>query len=325
MESLPDVAENITAVDKITSIARLAQDAPQFFYVVQNWYDVLIFYFGGCKKPFSLRFRSGYKIKIKTLNDLLTVLERPEVQESLVKSLKAPIRIGKSEVVFGFVGHDVKLHYETGMQRLGAVSAIKSIFLGDEYGKIQVKGETVLDIGAHIGDTAIYFALRGAKHVYCFEPYPHSYRLAKKNIQLNKLGGKIDIYNEACGGDKGSVNLDPEYNSTGGSNLRNFENGEKIRIETLANIIKKINLGDVVLKMDCEGYEYGIIEKSSVETLRHFKSIIMEYHYGYLNLEKWLEGAGFEVWHNGPRKSINCYVERFKMTNGLLYAKRIDR
>ncbi len=323
MERLPNVAKNITTFDKVTSIARLTEDAPQFFSVVQNWYDVLIFYFGGCKNQFTLKFRSGYETKITKLNDLLTIFEHGEVQKDLIKSLKVPIKIGKNRVTFNCGGRYINFYYKKEEQLLGAISAIKSTFLKNEYGWLEVNNKVVLDIGAHIGDTGIYFALKDAYHVYCFEPYPYSYRLAKRNIGLNNLKEKITVYNEACGGRNGNIILDPKYSSTGGSNLKNFERGTRIKIETLDNIVKKLELRDAVLKLDCEGYEYGIILKSKNKTLRSFESIILEYHYGYLNLQKRLRAAGFKVWHNGPRKSINCYAKRFKMTNGLMFAERL--
>jgi len=39
-----------------------------------------------------------------------------------------------------------------------------------DYDWLDVKGKRVLDVGASIGDTAVYFALRGAREVVAFEP-----------------------------------------------------------------------------------------------------------------------------------------------------------
>ena len=47
--------------------------------------------------------------------------------------------------------------------------------------------------------------------------------------------------------------------------------------------------------MDCEGAEYDIINGSDNKLLRLFKSIVIEYHYGYIDLKKKLEGVGFKV------------------------------
>ena len=51
---------------------------------------------------------------------------------------------------------------------------INENFIKEQYKWLDVEGKNVVDVGANIGDTAIYFALKGAKHVYAFEPYPYS-------------------------------------------------------------------------------------------------------------------------------------------------------
>jgi len=70
------------------------------------------------------------------------------------------------------------------------------IFFGWLYGEpgalpdrdwLDVKGKRVLDVGASIGDTAVYFALRRATEVVAFEPYPFPYVFALKNIEVNGL------------------------------------------------------------------------------------------------------------------------------------------
>jgi len=40
-----------------------------------------------------------------------------------------------------------------------------------DYVRFDVKGKRVLDVGAAVGETAVYFALRGAREVVAFEPY----------------------------------------------------------------------------------------------------------------------------------------------------------
>ncbi|MBO7715986.1 MAG: FkbM family methyltransferase [Methanobrevibacter sp.] len=59
-------------------------------------------------------------------------------------------------------------------------------------------GESLIDIGGNVGDTAIYFANKGY-NVLAFEPLPNIYEIANKNIGLNpdvkiKLFLKIKRY-----------------------------------------------------------------------------------------------------------------------------------
>nr|WP_016732730.1 FkbM family methyltransferase [Sulfolobus islandicus] len=53
-------------------------------------------------------------------------------------------------------------------------------FAFNNYNFLNVKDKIVVDIGASIGDTAIYFALQGAKKVIAFEPFPKIFSIAKR-------------------------------------------------------------------------------------------------------------------------------------------------
>ena len=79
---------------------------------------------------------------------------------------------------------------------------IHGVFLSEEYKFLNVKNETVIDIGANIADSSIYFALNDAQKIIALEPYPYSYNSAKKNIEINDLDNKIDLLNAAYGQDK---------------------------------------------------------------------------------------------------------------------------
>jgi len=188
-----------------------------------------------------------------------------------------------------------------------------------QYKWLDVEGKDVVDIGANIGDSAIYFALKGAKHVYAFEPYPYSYNIAKKWIKLNHLENKITLLNEGCG-EKGFVNIREDYKNTVGTDLKNFKEGKKIRIESLDEIVKRFNLKHAALKVDCEGCEYDLILNASDEALKAFDQIIIEYHYGYRNLVGKLN-SNFNVKVKLP-KFIYDKEAQFKSTyTGLIFCR----
>lgn len=64
---------------------------------------------------------------------------------------------------------------------------LRGVFLRDDYKFLPVDNKIVLDIGANIGDTAIYFAVNNASKVIALEPYQNNFEIAKKNISLNNL------------------------------------------------------------------------------------------------------------------------------------------
>ena len=171
---------------------------------------------------------------------------------------------------------------------------IHTVFFKNEYSILDLKDKIVVDVGANIGDSAIYFALRGAKKVIAIEPFPENFRLAQKNIELNNLGGKIELIQAGCASHSGKITLDPS--SVGPcSILSNTENGIQIPLLSLDEIIEKYHVDSGILKLDCEGCERDVILNSSSESLKKFSQLFVEYHYGYRDLESKLKKSGFSL------------------------------
>lgn len=76
---------------------------------------------------------------------------------------------------------------------------LQGVFGQEIYGEIDYNGMTVLDIGANIADSAIYFALNGAKRVVALEPFPVTYDFALRNVEANGFVDKITIINGGIG------------------------------------------------------------------------------------------------------------------------------
>ena len=56
-----------------------------------------------------------------------------------------------------------------------AHGSITQVFDKEDYKFLDVQNKSVLDIGAFVGDSPIYFILKGAKKVYAIEPHPDAY------------------------------------------------------------------------------------------------------------------------------------------------------
>jgi FkbM family methyltransferase len=200
---------------------------------------------------------------------------------------------------------------------------IFDVFLSEEYRFLNVFEMDVIDVGASIGDSPIYFALRGAKRVIALEPFPYSYSFAELNVKKNNLTNKIEILNAGYGED-GFVIIDPDKKSFDYTELSNSDKGMKIPLYSLKTLIAQYQVHEAVLKMDCEGCEYNILKENN-EILRKFKQIQIEYHYGYVELKNKLMNAGFDVRYTQPhkfydrRKEINPNMEL-----GYVYAVRMD-
>ncbi|WP_185946497.1 FkbM family methyltransferase [Saccharolobus islandicus] len=157
------------------------------------------------------------------------------------------------------------------------------IFENKDY-ETEVKGREVVDIGANIRDSSIYFAVNGAKKVVAIEPLPSVYSELLKNIELNNLQNTIIPINAAVSSKEGEMEVPCNYEigssafySTllaGGNNKGKLCKVPKI---TLKKILNEYITDPYILKMDCEGCEFDLIlnEYSSVST---FENIILEYH-----------------------------------------------
>ncbi|MGA3020473.1 MAG: FkbM family methyltransferase [Candidatus Micrarchaeales archaeon] len=266
--------------------------------LIKNWYVPIVYRAGIVKKQeftfrdqrnTSLIFRLNMKLMDKMSNGL-TYRKR---------------RFDKNHIYFSYKGKKLSFFYDTKNQFLDTIEQVKDQFITEEYRKLDVKGREVVDVGASIGDSAIYFAMKGAHRVYGFEAYPYSYRIALKNVKLNNLNKKVMLFNECLGGKPGSILIDEKFKSEERSPLMHFEKGKRIRVITLDEIVKRHNIKDAILKIDCEGCEYDIVLKTKPEILRRFSQIMIEYHYGFRDLEKKLREAGFRIWHDLPTYQKN--------------------
>lgn len=158
------------------------------------------------------------------------------------------------------------------------VSVIFESFLFGDYDYIPYSDgrKSLIDIGANVGDTAIFFANKGYD-VIAFEPLPHIYEIAIKNISLNpSVKEKIVFVNKAVSCHNGIIKINFNENDTAGASEYTIAN-KQVTVETITinDIIEEYDIQPNILKIDCEGCEANIIRYSD---LSMFKQIIMEYH-----------------------------------------------
>jgi FkbM family methyltransferase len=193
---------------------------------------------------------------------------------------------------------------ESGLQFYNGISNgdLFNIFYEKDYNFLPVKDRVVIDIGANIADSSIYFAMTGAKKVIALEPFPKNFEVAQKNITLNGFTDKIELLNAGCcGGQSKDMVLDASANGVGCQTMQSSL-GSNIHFYTLRELINKYNIDSpAVLKIDCEGCEYDIILKNDKTMLDKFSHIQVEYHHGFRDLEKHLVDANFVVSHTNPK------------------------
>lgn len=240
--------------------------------------------------PFEARLRNGKSMRIDKHGLTYFIV--------LYYSKLKVIDINDETLQFEFDGRRLTIHGRN-------YADLKTSFVDQDYDVLNVNSQTVIDVGANVGDTPIYFALRGAKRVIAFEPFPTLYYLAKRNVEENGLSDKITLVNAGCGKD-GTVRIKPDQQANSGSKLVDQSEGIEIPTYSLNTIVEKFNVEDrSVLKVDCEGCEYDLIGNASEDVLKKFNQMIIEYHDGYSSLVRKLRGSGFRVKHTMPKRDKN--------------------
>jgi len=192
---------------------------------------------------------------------------------------------------FSFKNHEYKFK---GASKNGDLA---DVFGSVEFKSINFLNKIVLDIGANIGDSSIYFATLGAKKVIAVEPFPKSFESLKENVILNEVSDKVVCLNLAVSDKNGKIHLDESTEDSTTMMALDQGNGIEVQTKTLYDLIRDYEIKDSVLKIDCEGCEYDIFKDLNPSYLNFFEYIWMEYHSGLkmtkrIILQK-LKEAGF--------------------------------
>ncbi|MEM4056966.1 MAG: FkbM family methyltransferase [Thermoplasmatales archaeon] len=266
--------------------------------------------------------RRNIKIKVilrdtkKTENALFAVVVGYAMGRSTPNPRIHNITICENLLCFSYDNYNLKFDVRKWGDKEYIV--IKEVFFDEVYNFLKVEGKDVIDIGANIGDTAIYFAIKGARKVISLEPYPYTFAQAMQNIGSSDFKDKIEIINAGYGEDK-KIKIDTNFIPDGGSDLRENENGPDIDLYSLKTLIAKYGIESGILKMDCEGCEYNLLNEAD-ETIKKFTMIQIEYHYGYENLVDKLKECGFAVKYTEPKKVYNSSAGKTMMI-GNIYAE----
>ena len=147
-----------------------------------------------------------------------------------------------------------------------------------------LSGYEVIDIGAYNGDTAIYFASKGAI-VHAYEPVPEAYAMMQRNIALNLMQRTVLSYNCAIAQDPSPVMWIDTHTYEGSSSffkLRKLTPTEKqiqVKCATIEEALARCaSHTKKLLKMNCEGCEFTIVRDGNAELLKKFQKIFCFYH-----------------------------------------------
>jgi FkbM family methyltransferase len=143
--------------------------------------------------------------------------------------------------------------------------------------------KTVLDIGANVGATALYFArLFPNARIYAFEPAPDNFAVLSRNIANSD---RIRGFNFGLGAEDAELELFHSDNPVnfGGYSLHpagsDTSKKIRIRIRNAAAVLSELSLEKIdIVKVDTEGAEYDILTAFPERILQTAKYVTGELH-----------------------------------------------
>jgi len=211
----------------------------------------------------------------------------------------------------------------------GSLVAFFDVFISNSYYFNGPKQCIVVDVGTNVGLAAIMFALRSdVQSVFTYEIVPSTYQVALRNFARNPtIEKKITSYNFGLAENEGEFWIHSPISNSATFSLENVPNiltnsdqSQKLITRNagieLADLIKEINCDNtpLVLKMDCEGAELGILRSMFAHNiLEKFSIVMLEWHFGnFTAVEKLLLNNDFILFGNGQLSSTN--------STGMIYA-----
>jgi precorrin-6B methylase 2 len=167
------------------------------------------------------------------------------------------------------------LTFETeGWRLVDTILMMVERFIDDEYAWIEVDKRVVIDVGANIGDSVIYFAHKGATFVYGFEPERAAFETSERNLARNHIENALVEHVAVTRDGKGGVAFN----------------------EVLRHAAAKHPAAEIVCKIDCEGCEYELLAPGSLEpgAMQRVTQVMVEYHSAVAPSEG-LRRLGYEV------------------------------
>ena len=191
----------------------------------------------------------------------------------------------------GLIGDEVEVTLSTGERLLLQKSMMLGlgvayeIFVMDTYrcprelmpGSIR----RIVDVGANVGYSLIYWASKfPSARIEAFEPHPGHLDVLRRSLRINRLGGRVNVHPVAVGEAAGTCELiDAGAASTIAQSGAAFTGAAFRRLQ-----VEVVDFFDAVkdtqidlLKLDCEGAEYGILMDPRFVEL-NVRNLVMEWH-----------------------------------------------
>lgn len=232
----------------------------------------------------------------------LTVRSRPRyVADVLCYRLLRVVRLPRTNAPRTIVLRDGPVL--TYRMNRGDIQAIREIWAGETY-RPPVGDPAlpvVVDLGANIGFTSVYFAWRhGARTVVAVEPDPDNARILRRNLAQN--GVEAVVLEAAVGPTDGEA----RFSRTVDSNLGKVgETGMKVQMLSMESVLRALGDRRVdMLKIDIEGGEGPLLLGQDLPWMEQVDAVMIELHGDLIGDEKILDAVRLRGFDYIPAGSV---------------------
>ncbi|MCP5038651.1 MAG: FkbM family methyltransferase [Rhodobacteraceae bacterium] len=184
-----------------------------------------------------------------------------------------------------------------------------AFYEGKELGGLQEyfpKGGTFVDIGANVGNHALFAALfLGAGKVVVFEPNPLAYRLLIQNVLVNGLEQVFDLTKLGVGlsdAEEGGFAMEKRDRNLGGAKM--LPDSGKLQVFRGDTLLEDVD--PAMIKIDVEGMEMEVLDGLSNVLERAHPILLVEVDNENEDLfMEWVGQNGYEVTETVQRYRLN--------------------
>ncbi|QNA46269.1 FkbM family methyltransferase [Lacibacter sediminis] len=261
--------------------------------------DILVFGRTNCRLPIKV-INKYYKRGLHYIVEILNNTPIDEIKET------------EKGIIFTAGGMSIFINNESNAGNFYEIVCRKMY----EYHTISSEN-IVLDIGMNTGVASLFFASKeNVTKVYAYEPFETTVADAKKNLELNpRISKKITLFNYGVSNkntkvtvplfEDGSMQASVNEDFIRIHHAKEIKKNQTIQIDLkdikdiLTEIIKIEDLDNkgLILKIDCEGEEYNIIDRlNECGHLTTISALLIEWHHkGPDSLVKTLKENNFKI------------------------------
>jgi len=144
----------------------------------------------------------------------------------------------------------------------------------------------ILDIGAQIGTASLVLSRLHRGTILCFEPLPENCRFLQMNLAANKVANAIIVPAAVTDQDGfAQFAIDPNSSVAGhvagimAADPHAFSQSLRVKSVTLRTALAEFPRQMIhLIKMDCEGGEYSIVDQITPDLLPRIRNLTFEVH-----------------------------------------------